>query len=87
MLNHDNIEVLVSDYHNPKEWVGEIKGMKAPIIYRHRILSDYIKAFVKNGFKIIDMNEPIPTEEQSQMSLRIAWLEKIPMYLFIELEK
>ena len=32
--------------------------MNAPILYRHRTLSDYIKAFVKNRFKIIDMNEP-----------------------------
>lgn len=87
MLNNENIEVLVSDYHNPKEWIGEIKGMNAPILYRHRTLSDYIKAFVKNGFKLIDMNEPIPTEEHSQMSSRVAWLKKIPMYLFIELEK
>lgn len=85
--NMGTIQVLVSDYHNPKEWVGEIKGMKDPVIYRHRTLSDYVKAFVRNNFKIIDMNEPVPTKEQSQMSPRVAWLEKIPMYLFIELEK
>ena len=86
LKNSGSIQVLVSDYHNPKEWVGEIKGMNAPIIYRHRTMSDYIKAFVKNGFKITDMNEPIPTEQQAQMSSRVAWLKKIPMYLFIELE-
>lgn len=85
--NNNNIEVLVSDYHNSKEWIGEIKGLSAPILYRHRTMSDYIKAFVKNEFRIIDMNEPIPTEEQAQMSSRVAWLKKIPMYLFIELEK
>lgn len=85
--NNENIEVLISDYHNPKEWIGEIKGMNAPILYRHRTMSDYIKAFVRSSFKIIDMNEPIPTEEQSRMSSRVAWLKKIPMYLFIELEK
>lgn len=82
-----SVEVLISDYHNPKEWVGEIKGINAPILYRHRTLSDYVKAFVKNGFRIIDMNEPVPTEEQSRMSPRVAWLKKIPMYLFIELQK
>ena len=87
LKNNGTIEVLVSDYHNPKEWVGEIKEMNAPILYRHRTLSDYIKAFVKNNFKIIDMNEPIPTEEAAQMSSRVAWLKQIPMYLFIELEK
>lgn len=82
-----SIEVLVSDYHSPKEWVGEIRGMNAPILYRHRTLSEYVKAFVKSGFRIIDMDEPVPTQEQSQMSPRVAWLRKIPMYLFIELEK
>lgn len=87
MENNGSIEVLVSDYHNPKEWIGEIKGMNAPILYRHRTMSDYIKVFVKNKFKIIDMNEPIPTEEQARMSSRVAWLKQIPMYLFIELEK
>lgn len=87
ILNDGNIEVLVSDYHSPKEWVGEIKGINAPVVYRHRTLSDYIKAFVRNDFCIIDMNEPIPTEEQSQQSTRVAWLAKIPMYLFMELKK
>jgi 2-polyprenyl-3-methyl-5-hydroxy-6-metoxy-1,4-benzoquinol methylase len=82
-----SIEVLVSDYHHPAEWVGEIKGINAPIIYRHRTLSDYIRAFVQTGFKITDLNEPIPTEEQARLSPRVAWLNKIPMYLFIELEK
>lgn len=86
-LNNGSIEVHVPDYHNPKEWIGEIKGSDAPILYRHRTLSDYIKTFVKNDFKLIDMNEPIPGEEQSRISSRIAWLKKIPMYLFIELEK
>lgn len=87
LKNTGSIQVLVSDYHNPKEWIGEIKGLNAPILYRHRTLSDYVKAFVKNNFKIIDMNEPIPTEEQCRMSSRVVWLKKIPMYLFIELEK
>lgn len=87
ILNDENIEVLVSDYHNPKEWVGEIKGMGDKVVYRHRTLSEYVKAFVKSNFKITDMNEPIPTEEQAGMSSRVAWLKKIPMYLFIELEK
>ena len=85
--NDASIEVLVSDYHNPKEWYGEIKGINASILYRHRTLSEYVKAFVQAGFIITDMNEPIPTEEQSTMSPRIIWLKKIPMYLFIELKK
>ena len=45
------------------------------------------KVFVRNKFKIIDLNEPRPTEEQRKMSPRIEWLTKIPMYMFIELAK
>jgi hypothetical protein len=48
--NNGSIEVLVSDYHNSKEWVEKIEGMRAPLLYRHRALSDYVKAFVKNSF-------------------------------------
>lgn len=87
ILEDDKIKVLVSDYFNPTEWVGEIKGIDTSVIYRHRTLSEYIKAFVRNKFTVVDMNEPIPSEEQMGMSSRIGWLSKIPMYLFIELEK
>lgn len=83
----DSIEVLISDYYNPQEWSGEIKGINAPILYRHRTLSEYVKIFIKNNFNIMDMNEPLPTEEGSRMSSRVAWLKKIPMYLFVELGK
>jgi hypothetical protein len=37
--------------------------------------TDYVKSFVKNGFTLVDRNEPIPTEEQSKMSSRVAWLK------------
>lgn len=87
ILEDDKIKVLVSDYFKPAEWVGEIKGISAFLIYRHRTLSEYIKAFVRNKFAVVDLNEPIPSEEQMGMSSRIKWLSKIPMYLFIELEK
>ncbi len=87
ILEDDEIKVLVSDYFNPTEWVGEIKGIDTSVIYRHRTLSEYIKAFVRNKFTIVDLNEPIPSEEQMDMSSRIKWLSKIPMYLFMELEK
>jgi ubiquinone/menaquinone biosynthesis C-methylase UbiE len=87
ILEDDKIKVLVSDYFNPTEWIGEIKGIGTSVIYRHRTLSEYIKAFVGNKFTVVDFNEPIPSEEQMEMSSRIKWLSKIPMYLFIELEK
>jgi hypothetical protein len=80
-------EYIEEDYFNPTEWVGEIKGINAPIINRHRTLSDYIKAFNKSGFRLIDMNEPLPSEEQINLSPRIGWLSKVPMFLFMEFEK
>jgi ubiquinone biosynthesis O-methyltransferase len=86
-LEDETIKVIIADYFNPTEWVGEIKGIDAPIIYRHRTLSDYIKAFNKVGFRLIDMNEPLPSEEQINLSPRIGWLSKIPMFLFMEIEK
>lgn len=81
------ILVKVKDYFHPSEWVGEIAGIKEPVIYRHRTMSEYVKVFVSNGFILSDMNEPIPTEDQIKQSDRIGWLAKIPMYLFIELKK
>lgn len=83
----EKIKVIIDDYFNPTEWVANIQGIQAPVIYRHRTLSDYIKSFVKNRFELIDMNEPLPTEEQMSHSPRIRWLSKIPMYLFMELKK
>lgn len=87
ILEDNKIKVLVRDYFNPTEWVGEIKDIGSSVIYRHRTLSEYIKAFVRNKFIIVDLNEPIPSEEQMNMSSRIKWLSKIPMYLFIEFKK
>ncbi|SMC18706.1 Methyltransferase domain-containing protein [Clostridium acidisoli DSM 12555] len=86
-IEDETIKVIVDDYFNPTEWVGEIKGINAAIIYRHRTLSDYIKAFNKIGFKLTDMNEPLPSEKQINLSPRISWLSKVPMFLFMELEK
>lgn len=64
-----------------------INGVNTPLIYRHRTLSNYIKAFNRNDFILADLNEPIPTKEQLRNSSRIEWLCKIPMYLFMELKK
>ena len=84
---NDTVQVIVKNYFEPEEWTGEIAGIAQPVIYRHRTMSDYVKVFVKNNFRLIDLNEPKPTEEQMKMSPRIGWLAKIPMYMFIELEK
>lgn len=87
-FREDNqIEVRIKNYFSPREWEGQINGVEKKVIYRHKTLSEYVKAFVQTGFVIKDVNEPIPTPEQMEKSDRIGWLEKIPMYLFVTLEK
>lgn len=86
-LESDGIQVRVKNYFSPSEWEGQINGVENKVIYRHKTMSEYVKAFVHSGFIIKDMNEPIPTPEQIAESQRIEWLTKIPMYLFVTLEK
>lgn len=86
-LESDGIQVRVKNYFSPSEWEGQINGVENKVIYRHKTMSEYVKAFVHSGFLIKDMNEPIPTPEQIAKSQRIEWLTKIPMYLFVTLEK
>lgn len=86
-MEEHSLMVSIKDYFNPQEWSGKINGVDEAVIYRHRTLSDYIKAFHQNNFILIDMNEPIPTKEQLKHSKRIEWLCKVPMFLFMELHK
>ena len=84
---NDEVQVVVKNYFNPTAWQGNIAGITQPVIYRHKTLSEYVKIFMENGFYISDMNEPIPTTEQTAKSPRIEWLNRIPMYLFMELKR
>ena len=83
----DGIEVHVKNYFRPESWEGTINGAQSPVIYRHRTLSQYVKAFTENGLTLIDLEEPIPTKEQCRLSSRIEWLTRIPMYMFMVLRK
>lgn len=83
----DDRKVVVEDYFSPREWEAPIVGISSPVIFRHRTLQEYVKVFIQNGLRIVDMNEPLPTNEQIEKSSRIGWLLKIPMFLFMELKK
>jgi len=48
-------------------------------------IEDYVKTFKKCRLTIVDLNEPVPTEEQAAISADIAWMQKIPIFLFWEL--
>jgi len=82
-----NREVVIKNYFEPKEWEAPLPAGTTSVIWRHRTLEDYIKAFIKNGLTIVDLNEPRPNEEQAKISTTMAWLQKIPLFLFWELKK
>ena len=80
-------QVVVKNYFEPREWEAPLWQGTINVVWRHRTLEEYVKAFLKAGFTIVDMNEPRATEEQAQMSVPMAWLRKIPLYLYWELQK
>ena len=80
-------QVVVMNYFEPRTWEAPLWQGTIPVIWRHRTLEDYVKAFVKAGFTIVDLNEPRATDEQASRSVALAWLKKIPLYLYWELKK
>lgn len=80
-------QVVVMNYFEPRQWEAPLFGGTIPVIWRHRTLEEYVKTFIKCGLTIVDMNEPTATEEQAKISVSMAWLQKIPLYLYWELKK
>ena len=78
---------VVKNYFEPKEWEAPLWKGTVPVIWRHRTMEEYVKAFIKAGLMIFDLNEPRATDEQAQISVALAWLQKIPLYLYWELKK
>ena len=85
-INGDK-EVVVSNYYQPTVWEAPLSSGSVNVVWRHRTMEDYVKAFVKCGLTIVDLNEPVPTEAQAALGADMAWLQKIPIFLFWELEK
>ncbi len=80
-------QVVVMNYFEPKQWEAPLWGGTTPVIWRHRTMEDYVKTFLKVGLTIVDLNEPQATDEQAQISVALAWLKKIPLFLYWELKK
>ena len=80
-------EVVVSNYYHPTEWEVPLPSGNVKVIWRHRTIEDYVKTFIKCGLTITDLNEPIPTDEQAAVDVDIAWMQKIPIFMFWELKK
>jgi 2-polyprenyl-3-methyl-5-hydroxy-6-metoxy-1,4-benzoquinol methylase len=82
-----NRQVVVWNYYHPKKWVGAITKEGTQIIWHHRTIEDYVKMFIKCSLTITDLHEPVPTDEQAAIKEDIAWLQKIPVFMFWELKK
>lgn len=80
-------QVVVMNYFEPKEWEAPLWKGTIPVIWRHRTMEDYVKAFIKAGLTIVDLNEPRASDEQATQSVTLACLRKIPLYLYWELKK
>ena len=80
-------QVVAMNYFEPREWEAPLYGGTTPVVWRHRTLEEYIKTFIKCGLTIIDINEPRATDEQAKISTAMAWLQKIPLYLYWVLKK
>lgn len=80
-------KVVVSNYYQPTEWEAPLSGGTVNVIWRHRTFEDYVKMFIKCGLTITDLHEPIPNDEQAHVAVDVAWMQKIPIFLFWELKK
>lgn len=81
-------QVVVSNYYQPTQWEAPLtKRSPETVIWRHRTLEEYVSVFVTHGLTITSLHEPRPTPEQAAAMEDIAWLGKIPIFLFWELKK
>jgi len=80
-------KVVVKNYFYPTQWEEPLFEGGPPVIWYHRTLQDYVKAFAASGLAVVDLNEPVPTQEQATLSVNVARLQKIPIFLFMEMQK
>lgn len=80
-------EVVVKNYFEPREWDAPLPGGATSVIWRHRTMSEYVKAFLHAGLTITDMHEPRATQEEADSSRALTMLRRIPLFLYWELRK
>lgn len=80
-------EVVVKNYFEPRTWEAPLPQGTISVVWRHRTLSEYAKAFLGVGLTIVDMNEPRATEEEAAQSNMMAFLRRIPLFLYWQLRK
>ncbi len=80
-------QVVVKNYFEPQTWQAPLYKGTIPVRWHHRTLQEYIHTFLQAGLTLVDLEEPCPTWEQAQAYPAIAWLRKVPLYLFMEWKK
>ena len=80
-------EVVVKNYFEPREWEAPLPNGETSVIWRHRTLSEYAKAFITAGLTIEDMDEPRATPEEAAMYPALAMIRRIPLFLYWRLRK
>lgn len=80
-------EVVVKNYFEPREWEAPLPNGTTSVIWRHRTLSEYVKAFLAAGLTIVDMNEPRATQEEAESFRSLTMIRRIPLFLYWELRK
>ena len=83
----DTREVVVKNYFEPCEWEAPLPNGRISVIWRHRTLSEYVKAFIAAGLTVVDMNEPQATPEEAAESTALAFLRRVPLFLYWQLVK
>ena len=80
-------QVVVKNYFEPSVWDAPLYKGVTPVRWHHRTLEEYMRAFLQAGFALVDLEEPRPAVEQAEHCPAIAWLRKVPLYLFMEWKK
>lgn len=80
-------EVVVKNYFEPREWEAPLPNGTTSVIWRHRTLSEYVKAFLAAGLTITDMHEPRATQQEAETYRSLTMIRRIPLFLYWELQK
>jgi len=80
-------EVVVKNYFEPREWEAPLPNGTTSVIWRHRTLSEYVKAFLAAGLILTNMHEPRATQEEADSFRSLTMIRRIPLFLYWELKK
>ena len=80
-------EVVVKNYFEPREREAPLPNGMTSVIWRHRTLSEYVKAFLAAGLVISDMHEPRATQQEAEAFRSLLMIRRIPLFLYWELMK